>query len=71
MRWEVWVHEGLIVGSVPLGECGVDVPIVVCGLLFQGAGGCQAVIEAGLEAFDFVGIMRNVVAGSGRGYCQH
>jgi len=66
MRWEVWVHEGLIVGSVPLGECGVDVPIVVCGLLLERAGGCQAVIEAGLEAFNLVGIVRDIVAGSER-----
>jgi hypothetical protein len=44
----------------------VDVPIVVCGLLFQGAGGCEAVVEAGLETLDLVGIVWDVVAGSGR-----
>lgn len=42
------------------------VPIVVCGLLFQRACGCQAVIEADLEAFDLVGIVWDVVAGPGR-----
>ena len=65
MRWEVWVHEGLVVGSVPLGEGRMDVPIVVRGLLFQGAGGRETVVKAGLEAFNLVGIVRDVVAGSG------
>ena len=67
MRWEVWVHEGLVVGSVPLGESGVDIPVIVCGLLFQRAGGRQAVVEASLEAFDLVRVVRDVIAGPGRG----
>ena len=43
----------------------MDVPIVVRGLLFQGAGGRETVVKAGLEAFNLVGIVRDVVAGSG------
>ena len=65
MRWEVWVHEGLVVGSVPLGEGGVDVPVVVCGLLLERTGGREAVIQTDFEAFDLVGIVRDVVARSG------
>jgi hypothetical protein len=69
MRWEVWVHEGLIIGSVPLGEGGVNVPVVVCGLLLKRAGGCKAVVKAGLEPFDLVGIVWDIVARPGGGWC--
>ena len=66
MRWEVWVHEGFVVGPVPLRECGVDVPVIVCGLLLERAGGRKAVVEAGFEPFDFVCIVWDIIARSGR-----
>lgn len=43
----------------------MDIPVVVCGLLFQRAGRCKAVVKAGLEAFDLVGIVWDVVARPG------
>lgn len=66
MGWEVGVHEGFEVGSVPLGEGGVDVP--VCGGLGggEGAGGVEAVVEAGFEAGELVDVVGEVVAGSVR-----
>lgn len=62
MRWQVWVHEGLVVGSIPLCEGGVDGPVIFCGLLLERARRREAVVEAGLEALDLVGVVRDVVA---------
>lgn len=44
----------------------MDIPVVVCRLLFQRAGRCKAVVKAGLEAFNLIGIVWDVVARPGR-----
>ena len=63
MGWEVGVHEGFEVGAVPLGEGVGDVPVGVWGG-GEGAGGCEAGVEAVFEAGDLVGVGWEVVAWS-------
>lgn len=67
---QVRVHEGFVVGAVPLGEGGVDGPVAVARGggrgVFEGAGGGEALVEAGFEAIDLVGVVGEVVAGARR-----
>lgn len=64
--WEEGVHEGFEVGAVPLGEGVGDVPVEVGGFAFgEGAGWCQAFVQAGFEAGDFFRVVGKVVAGAG------
>lgn len=67
MRRQVRVHERFVVGPIPLGERGVDFPVILCRCFLEGAGGCEALVESLLEAFDFVDVVWKVVAGTAFG----
>lgn len=62
VRREVRVHESFEVGTPPLGEGFADVPVGVC--LRKGAGGSEALVETVLEAFYFIDVVGEVVAGA-------
>ena len=47
-----------------MGEGVEDVPVVVV-FFREGAGGCEAFVEAVFEAFDLVDVVGYVVAGAG------
>jgi hypothetical protein len=51
VRGDEGVHERLKVGAPPLCQCVAD--------------GCEALVQAGLEAFDLVVFCAEVVAGAG------
>ena len=59
---KVRVHECLVVWAIPLGERGVDGPVVLGRCFFERAGGCEALVEPLLEAFDLVDVVWEVVA---------
>lgn len=60
------VHEGLEVGTPPLGQGVADLPLVVDALAGElRADGGEALVQAGLEASDLVVFGAQVVAGPG------
>lgn len=61
MRRQERIHEGFEVRAVPLGQGVEDIPVAVV-FLREGAGGCEAFVQAVLEAFDLVDIVGNVIA---------
>jgi hypothetical protein len=66
VRGDEGVHERLKVGAPPLRQCVADLPLVVDALACElCADGCEALVQAGLEAFDLVVFCAEVVAGAG------
>ena len=65
VRGDEGVHERLEVGAPPLRQCIADLPLVVDALACElCADGRETLIQARLEAFDFVVFGAEVVAGS-------
>ena len=65
MRGDEGVHERLEVRAPPLRQCIADLPLIVDAFTTElRANGCQALVQAGLEAFDLVVFCAEVVAGT-------
>src|SRR5690349_3321100 len=56
------IHEGLGVGAPPLGEAVTNLPVARLLALTDAAHGREALVQAGLEAFDLIVVRAQVIS---------